>query len=476
MNEYQEYSEYNDERQRVPWKRIILTLVSLIVIFVIVLLLLKACVGKKDREKDLLEAGKQYYTDNFNELPDAAGECKTVTLDKLVESKLLNADKYASCDGGVTQVKVCYLENKTYHYVPIMSCSDGSSKFGVWATGTLSNVVPNETDIRFNFMGEQLNKGNKKYYPNDLTDGSKVIEYYTTAPKKDYNNKEAETTEAYKWYVEKNVSTYWNNGGYSSTQPSGYPIKGASTTVTTLTDTKPATASYRTIKSATIYRTQSVAKPYKYDCSIYANGKLLMLNNLDEPCENRMADYEDQSNVRIDTIKIYFTCDSKDKIEAGTVKEVEQGTACGKVSEWTTKACESSKADGINCEKKNGYSYTDTRWKWSKNETVKSYYPSGSTDVKKENTYYVEAPVKGAIKDTATKATAYKFYKIVKADNNASTNVEEWVPVNENYVTESELIDTFKKLGYEVNTLYDIYENENIRYQLQLQYRNKIAE
>ena len=115
--------------------------------------------------------------------------------------------------------------------------------------------------------------------------------------------------------------------------------------------------------------------------------------------------------------------------------------------------------------------HTQIKWQWYKETSVKSYYPSGKTTADKENTYYVTSPVKGAIKDTSTKATAYKFYKNVEGTSGS----EEWVTITNGYVSETELVQAFSELGYKVNSLKDIIDNENLRYQVKLEYRNRIS-
>lgn len=470
MNEYENYTEYKDERQNIPWKRIILILLSLIVIFVIILLLLRACTGNKNRDNDLLQAGKDYYTDNYNLLPTAPGECRVVTLNQLKDANLIkNTKKYENCDGEATYVQVCYLENKSYQYTPVLSCTDYKSQFGLWTDGKESDLITDSSDVRFTFLGEELNKGIKYYYPSNKTNPEEVSEYYVTAPNDEYINKDSETDEAYKWYVVTSGYTYWNNGAYSATQPNGFPLKGESTTVTKASETNPGTTTYRTVTDATIYRTRKIAYPFKFVCADPITGEHAALLS-DTLCERRNTDRF------TDTIDMKYTCDGVN--EVNKVDGVDY--ACGNFTEWTTNKCErnaDSLLAGIGCESKAGYVYTETMWKWYRNnEGGRSYYPSGAATADGENTYYVTAPTANAIKDEGTKATAHKYYKVEKDETGAANAVEEWVPVTDGYVSESELIAKFKELNYEVDSLHDIFLNDNIRYQVKLQYRNKIAE
>ena len=45
--------------------------------------------------------------------------------------------------------------------------------------------------------------------------------------------------------------------------------------------------------------------------------------------------------------------------------------------------------------------------------------------------------------------------------------------MSDEYLSEEELINTFKTKGYDVKTLDDIYNNGEIRYQLRMFIRNK---
>ena len=155
MKKNEELSEYNDETQQVPWKRVILILLVLIIVIIIILLLLKSC-GNNSGDKlneDLLKAGKDYYTENYPLLPQANGECSMVSLKQLVDAKLLDGSKYANCNDSETLVKVCYLESNKYHYVPILSCDKEKTEFGTWQEGIEEDLVKDESDVRFTFLG-----------------------------------------------------------------------------------------------------------------------------------------------------------------------------------------------------------------------------------------------------------------------------------------------------------------------------------
>ena len=82
------YSEYNDEKNTIPWKRIILILLMLITVVVIALFVIRGC-GKSDLSKNLLEAGKEYYVKDSSSLPTEKGECNTLTLETLINENLI---------------------------------------------------------------------------------------------------------------------------------------------------------------------------------------------------------------------------------------------------------------------------------------------------------------------------------------------------------------------------------------------------
>jgi len=331
------------------------------------------------------------------------------------------------------------------------------TNYGMWKDGT-EEEINNNSDVRFKYLGEQKNSGTKYYYPNDLTDTKSVNQYYATSPKNGYTLSEDEQI-GYKWYIEKEQKSYWNNGGYSSIQPSGYTIKGEWKTVTKLSETKPSVESYRTIKDVTIYKSQSVARPYIYYCV-----------NPDNPNDVVITD-NGCTGIHSKTKNIEFTCDGKTSVTM-TVEQLENRDfpACGEWSSWTTNKCTDSLVNGIKCQTKQGYSYTDKMWKWYKNTIIKTYYPSGATSSSGEKTYYITSPVSGATKDIETEETVYKYYKIEKTKD--EINFEEWLPITNGYVEYEELIKLFKEKNYNVNSLSDINKLDEIRYQYQLQYRD----
>lgn len=465
MNEYGNYSEYNDETQSVPWRRVVLILLSIVLIVVIVLFALRECSGgSKNLESDLLTAGKDYYRLYVNQLPSAPGQCQTVSLDQLTNSGLItNKDQFSTCSGTSTYVKVCKLESGTYHYTALLSCDDYVSNYGSWMDGAEINLVTDSSDVRFSFLGEVLKKGNSSggTSTGGTTTKSYYAGYHTSAPASGYIRDDSSATTAYRWYKTTTATStqeYWNNKAYSSTEPSGYPNKGASKSETKTSTTKPTASSYLTdIKEITEYRSQQVARPYRYMCADPDIPGTIYSYTV---CERRDAPTHKY------TVAIYYTCTG--------YSDTKKGTECSPMTEWSSEnKCESSTLNGINCETRKSYSYKVTSWQWYKNTTVgsstRSYYTG----------YYTSAPASGYVRDDSSKTTAYRYYKNVTSGGSTSggsSTSDEWEPVTTGYVTELELITTFQSLGYEVQSLYDIYNHEEIRYQIKLQYRNKIEE
>ena len=458
MNENIDYSEYNEEKNRIPWKRIFITLLIIVVGIVIVLFILRAC-QSGSLHNDLIKFGKEYYELYPTNLPSEIGECKKLSLTDLKNEGLIK-NNYNNCDESSTYVNVCYLESRTYHYSANLACENETSSYGLWQNGTESDLITNISDVRFKYLGEEKKLGTKYYYPGDYSDLTDGKEYYSSIPKSGYTGTEDEQT-GYKWYKEITTKNYWNGGDYSSTQPAGYSNKGTSKKVTEFSETKPKSYSYRDIDDITLYRTQKVARPFIYICANPNNENDVIVSDEFQPC----------SGTHSKAIDIKFTCDGENKIIL-TAEQIKNKDfpSCSTWSKWTTTKCSGSLIDGIDCESKKGYKYTDTMWKWSKNGTKRSYYPNNGSSAGDVQTYYVTSPAKGAIKDESTATTVYKYYKLEETDTNST--YEEWLPITDGYVTELELFAAFNELEYNVSSLGEINQNEQIRYQYQLQYRN----
>lgn len=458
MEENNYYGSYEENERRNPLFKILLILVAVIVIIVIIFMIVRSCSGSSV-EKQFLAAGKSYYDENSKSLPNVAGECNTLSLSFLVsEGTIKNTSTYSSCDDTETYVKVCKLKNGSYHYVPVIKCgTKNDTVFGDWQEGKESDLIADKSDIKYTFKGQMYSTQSKQYYPSNKTDSSGVTELYISAPATDYKYKGETVTKAAKWYIDSTGTSYWNNGGYSSTAPSGYPTQGAEGTATTKISLEaPATASYRTIKQQLVYRTRSVSTPVAYQYLCYS--KTLNFDMLSTtPCGLRTDTYTQYK-------ELYYTCDGTTTVDKAST------CASSDWSAWTTNSC--ATAGTIECESKAGYVYTDRTWKWYVTGTYRSYYPSGSASAIGENTYYVESPKTGYVKDASTVATAYKYYKLIETDS-ASAKDGDWININDEYVDLDALLKTFKEKGFEVTSLSDIESNEKIRYSLKLEYANR---
>lgn len=456
------YTEYNDEKNRIPWLRIILSVVIVILVIAIIFLLLRAC-GKTTLRTDIIDAAKKYNEKYQNNLPETIGECNIVTLSALEKEGLIDSKKYSTCDKATTYVNVCHLENSKYNYAANLSCDKETTKYGMWKDGSVADLTEGLSDVRFKFVGQELTQvpdGEqatlvKHYYPSDSTDASKVNSYYISVPKNGYTERESASF-GYKWYTETDKKEYWNNGEYSATAPSGFISYEDSKEVVKYSDTKPEEASYRKIEEITLYRYKRVSKVDSFVCVIPGtNAETDASIVSSKHCSLREDNFKE-------VYKAYYTCDGITKTD--TIQTCEDYTA------YTEEACSTSRVNGIECESKTSYKYTDTVHKWYKETKERSYYPSKSTSASGEKTYYLTAPVAGAIKDEKTGANVYKFYK-PESKNNVNM-VEKFIDVTNGYVEIDELLATFNNLGYEVNSLKDVNAIDKIRYDIKMQYRN----
>lgn len=450
-------SYYNSEKRKTWIKALLIILFFVMVIAVVYILVNSSGNGKV--ENNLLRAGVDYYASGDVLLPEANGECSVVTLKNLLANEYVkNPNVFTSCDGDETYVKVCKLESGKYQYTPIIKCgTKDDTKFGDWKEGTEGNLIENKSDIRFTYLAQVYSNATKTYYPNDKSKSLEVSELYISSPSSMYSYKDKGLS-ASKWYTEQDGTSYWNNGEYSSTQPNGYGIKGSEgSSITSLSISKPANASYRTIKDVTLYRTKKVSSPYilNYMCidKNYSEESYIVSN---VPCESRS-----ENNYNI-TVLIYYTCDGK--------TSVSKDSTCSSTptSDWTTTVC--TKSNSVECETMAGYQYVDRRWQWYSTGTYRKYYPSGANSSVGEITYYVSAPVSGAKEDNTTTTTAYRYYKLVESNSSAEG---EWINLDDNYLDEEELIKVFNNNNFEVKSLEDILKEEKIKYSIKLEYSNR---
>ena len=415
---------------------------------IIILLLVKGC-GKNEgnRYDDLVKAAKKYYEEEKSELPELYGEQATVTLKDLKDGKFLeNPKAFNECAEASTYVKVSKLESGKYHYTPVLNCTNEETAFGSCIVGTEKDLEEDSSNVEFSFIASKLEKGKKEYYPTKTNDVTKVKEYYKTAPSAEYNLTDDKGQTGYKYYkVVPAGKAYWNNGAYSETAPAGYPNKGTS-------------------KQVTLTRYRVVAK-WRFVCKD-SNVTGLILSDVE--CSKRKDENGNPAKTHLEidfssgTQGMVTTCNGKDLAQAGT--------ECQGWSDWTTATCKEDNFTGVRCESK-----AVTQYQWYKNTTEsRQYYPSKKATAAEESTYYLEAPAEGYIKDETSVATVYRYYKFIKlAADDKNATVEEWVKINEKASSKEEMIKALQELKYEVETLEDINNEENLKYEVVLKYCNR---
>lgn len=560
-NNYDEYGyedkDYNDGSA--AKKRILIGFLIVAAIIIVVLLILKGCTKNNkptgpteptfDYEKTLLEAGKKYYENNTDLLPIANGECGVVELSTLKSLGLVNPENFSTCDESTTYVKVCVLPNGTKQYTPWLTCTDKNSdtEYDSEKEGTISDVIADESLVRFTFMPKRLKAGaqnlgpveemwkdeikytsyktvattkyyryrdqlftwkisDKTYYTStgEKKKASDVKEYYTLSPNSNYNLSSDKTTEAYKWFTttggEKVYKMKDGKKVYSREKIDDYIYADGGIKI-----------EYQTRK-----QTGGGSEPYHfYVCGKYSTSTVRKYQ-LGVKCG------EDKEDPQLAyTFEEFYSCSKGDRqsIEEDRVKK---GDKCYTYGDWeyVMNSCDVSKPT---CRKTNPiYLYN-----WYKlTGGTKSYYPSKSSTAAGEKVYYIEAPIAGATKDTSTKATAFKWYKAreketteytavapkgysdatrtnkskwgswteystknpkvsdgrnrqietktkIKLQEIKGTSESSWENLSTTYVTEEEMINIYKQNKYNVNSLQDINNNGELKYDIKMIIRNK---
>ncbi len=427
-------------------------------------------------------------------------------------AKYSSEEKYDSLKQGTMSDIIADKTYVEFKFVPLEAKKGGDILGEVetyWKSEIPYEKYKTLSSVKYYRYRDKLYRWNlikRSYYSiNGATDSeSKVKDYYITAPNSVYINKGNYVT-AYKWYIPVGTKDYYkgSNGekGFSATAPSGYPYRDPEGV------------------DVTRYRTRTVIDTYSpilyYVCATSATGtKWIYQTSKCGTTNNPQYNY---------TREVVFSCATEENGELVRANIVNANATCKKYSAWsspTTTVCDTTKTDI--CQ-----SATVTFYNWYRiiNESRK-YYPSNKTTADGEKTYYTSAPVKNAIKDTDTKAIAYTWYKEVsststkytvtapsgyykvtkssdykwtdwtdwsKTDpkiNDGRDRVVEkrtkiklqeiqgvetagWQNITTEYLTEENLIKLFKGRGYNVNSLEDITDNGQIKYQLVTFVRNK---
>ena len=347
------------------------------------------------------------------------------------------------------------------------------------------------------------NVQDKTYYTSkgEKKKASDVNEYYTVAPNSNYNLHDSKTDEAYKWFTVTGGTKTWaldKNGNKIPSQKAigDYNLPG---------ETIIANRQKRTVTGTT-------AAHHYYICGKYSTSSEKKYQ-LDKECGTGT-----DTQLKY-TFEEFYTCGYGDvaDIEAGRVKK---GETCNTYSDWklTFEQCDTA-LDTCRAVTPVYYYY------WYKlTGGTKKYYPSGSTSASGENIYYTSAPTKDATKDLNTKATAYKWYKATESETTeytatapqegatktskskwgswsswstknpkvsdgrtrqiqnktkiklqqiTGTTESSWEKLSEDYVSEDEMITIYKNNKYDVNSLQDINNNGELKYEIKMIIRNK---
>lgn len=506
-------SYYKDRGEEKNWPKVVLVVLGAIIIALIIFLLIKGCVKNNknwDIERDLLEAGKVYYNIDITLLPQATGECETVTLGTLLEEELItNPENYSDCNNDKTYVKVCKLESGKNHYLPVLQCGStlADDNFESWKDGTESDLVADNSDVRFTFLGEKQEveeselEQEEEAWLDELTD----VNYQTVSSKKYYRYRDL----MWKWnttskeYYSKDSSVY-----YASSPDSSYTSTEGTTT---------GWKWYTTVSNGKVWQKTSdpivtKASVFKYICY---NGTIKQSNTVCGDGWTSVRDGNGYICVQGQFIQSNTACSTKGtewreygkQYSCDGTNIVAEGTVCSTTCPTGT-VLNSSKTECGNMVE----------------STTRKYYPSNSADASGEKNYYLTAPTTGAIKDesTATSVSRYfktvttttdKYYstapssgatkvgdgiwsnwtdyqttqpkayantrqietrtKVVYKKVNNDSKLDNWVAISDDYLSETDLIAKFQSLGYEVTSLEDIESAKDLRYQVKLQYRNR---
>lgn len=492
------YKERGEERS---WPKIVLIILGILVVALIVFLLIKGCSGNKvngDMENDLLNAGKEYYRIDDSLLPQASGECKSVTLGTLIDEELLSSDKYTNCNKDKTYVKVCKLESGSYHYLPVMQCGStlADDNFTKWSEGTESDLVKDKSDVRFTFKGEALEVSQENLATEEegWADEIKGLNYKTISSTTYYRYRDL----VYKWKT--TSRKYYSQSAFYISAPSSEYTESESVG----TGWKWYKESSTTVDS----QNRIMAKPFQMVCYSPSTNSLVRKNIWKngviqaDPCKDEGMQSSFTYGGKTYRYARTYTCGDP---TSGSAEALESGNA--------STVCAASCQTGTLSSDKKTCTYK-----------TRKYYPSNASSASGEKTYYQNAPASGLVKDENTVAQVSKWYKTITnvtdkyyatAPSNGATKAsdgvwgnwsnyqtaqpkaysgtrqiesrikikyqkitevngtENWKPITDGYVSESELISAFQAANYQVNTLKEIEDASDLRYQIKLEYRNR---
>ena len=506
-------SYYRDRGEERNWPKIVLMILGIVIVALIIFLLIKGCTNNKqngDIERDLLEAGKTYYQTDITQLPQATGECEIVTLGTLLEENLLTSPQnYSDCNNEKTYVKVCKLESGKNHYLPVLQCGNtlADDNFDGWKDGTENDLVIDKSDVRFTFLGErqEIDKNNLEKEQEAWLDELTGVNYQTIKSTKYYRYRDL----MWKWntsskeYYSSDSSVY-----FASTPDSNYANAEGTTT---------GWKWYTTVSNGKVWQktsdpTVTKASVLRYICY---NGTI---KQSDTACGEGWTSHK-QGNGYVCVKGQFGSFNSECSTKGPDWKEYGRQYSCdgtNVVSEGTVCPVTCPEGTTLNSDKTECGNMVES--------TIRKYYPSNSATAAGEKNYYLTAPITGAIKDESTAANVSRYFKTItkttdkyystapstgatkvgdgiwsnwteyqttqpkayantrqietrtkvvyKKVNNTS-NLDKWVAIVDEYLSEADLIAKFQSLGYQVTTLEDIENAKDLRYKVKLQYRNR---
>lgn len=564
-NNYEDYGyeeDYNSEKRAITRRRMLI-IIFIIIAILIIIFLLKSCSGRRvekpqvsefDYEKVLLDAGKKYYENNSDLYPTVTGECTKIELQSLVDRGLVDPAKFDTCNKNTTYVQVCVLENGTKQFTPWLTCTGKNSdtEYESEKEGTLADVKTDSTLVSFMFMPQRLKQEGsglgeteelwkdeikyatyktlgtttyyryrdmlyvwnieiKKYYTTK-GEANSTNEYYVSSPASGYTSKDSQTNLAYKWYTTSSVKAYAckDSNGKIYTCSSDDLKNKKQMRAADVAGLRPEGYTYKE-NGVNVYRMIPEKPTLYYECQNPKNGTKVY--------QRETQCGKGQNAAYTKEVSTFYSCiEAEDGYSSVLANKVDNANSkCTNWSAWIEKKCDT--ANKATCQY-----LTQYNWYKLEGDTTRKYYPSNATSASGEKTYYIDAPVSGAIKDESTKTTAYKWYKGTKAESSysavspqsgatktskkkwsdwsdystknpkisdgrertietrvkvklqeikAEVTEDSWENLAPDFVTEEEMIKIFNENKYEVQTLKDINNFGEIGYKIKMLVRNK---